>query len=166
MLVWDDWTWLIHGSVFHHHWSLPVGNIWFFAVKVSLCLSHNSAVFLEEESTPGAGQMPGTAMYDSRAWTIYTIYWWWYEMESQLNENYQLHSVDWWVSTFFLLSLPQILFFKQNFNKMVKNVPVLGETYPPLYSQDNSWGAFSETQVLPRAPRKPLRRPSSWRSSG
>ena len=103
MLVWDDWTWLIHGSVFHHHWSLPVGNIWFFAVKVSLCLSHNSAVLWgEEESTPGAGQVPGTAMDNSRAGIISTIYWWWYETESQSNKNCQLYSVDWQISTFYM----------------------------------------------------------------
>lgn len=151
MLVWDDWTWLIHGSVFHHHWSLPVGNIWFFAGKVSLCLSHNTEVLLgEEESTPGAGQMPVTAMYDSRAWIICPIYWWWCEIELQPNENRQLQSIDWWVSTFlYFVAHP---FFQTKFQWSCEKASCSGgDTHSPLLEQFLGyllWNTVSSQELL------------------
>lgn len=166
MLVWDDWTWLIHGSVFHHHWSLPVGNIWFFAGKVSLCLSHNTEVLLgEEESTPGAGQMPVTAMYDSRAWIICPIYWWWCEIELQPNENRQLQSVDWWVSTFLYCFCCTSFFSNKISMKLWKGFLFWGRYTLPFTGAIPGVPSLKHCE-LPRAARKPPCRPSSWPSSG
>ena len=155
MLVWDDWTWLIHGSVFNHHWPLPVGNIWFFAVKGSLCLSRSSEGFLGEgASTPGAGQMPAAATRDSRSWTICSVYRCWPATGRQRNQNCQLCGVDSWISTFFIVLVANAFFFfspNEVEIKFWKGFVVWGETHPPLYPQENSWCTFSEAPELRKA---------------
>lgn len=167
MLVCNDWTWLIHGSVFNHHWSLPGSNICFLQLKVPFVYHRTLRCSLEKRSLHRGlvkcQELPRAAV-KPRPSALFV------DGDVELDVSWmKIHGVDHWVSAFLLLILLllfllQTLFSPPKFKQIFERDSCSGGDTPSSLLSREFLGQGPRNTSTPESCLEAAskRRPSSW----